>query len=176
MPLGSGCGKLWGGLFKGGAEVWACWSACLMGRQRSGFDQDTNHKDLHLGTLECVRRLLQWSLWWTLRENIARSLSSLIPDWRGLVFSIAVIFRSQWAWEWRLAPWQGSLGRAPGDPLTTTDSWASPDCSVSEAGPAAAPGRQSAGVIHTITTTMKKVNHAAIFFPFTQQETQANPR
>ena len=62
MPLGSGCGKLWGGLFKGGAEVWACWRACLMGTQRSGFDQDTNHKDLHLGTLEFMRRLLQWSL------------------------------------------------------------------------------------------------------------------
>lgn len=38
MPLGSRCGKLWGGVFKGGAEAWACgtehkrWteSGCLM--------------------------------------------------------------------------------------------------------------------------------------------------
>lgn len=55
------------------------------------------------------------------------------------------------------AAWLELLGRDLGDPHTTTDSWANLDCSVSEAGPAAATGRLPAGVINT-TTVKKKVN------------------
>lgn len=57
-----------------------------------------------------------------------------------------------WPSEWNAAQWLVSIGRGLGDPHTTTDSWASPDCSVSEAGPAAAPGHLPAGVINTSTT------------------------
>jgi len=49
----------------------------------------------------------------------------------------------------RGAPWLELPGRDLGDPHITTDSWENPDCSVSEAGPAAAPGRLPAGVINT---------------------------
>lgn len=69
----------------------------------------------------------------------------------------------------RSAPWPGSLGRDLGDPHTTTDSWASHDCSVSEAGPAAAPDRLPAGVINSCTA--KKVHQAALLTLLTPQDT-----
>lgn len=132
--------------------------------QWSGFDHDTIHEDLSLsrskglqedssGKSE-IKRL-------GFHENFSRSLSALIPDSRGLVPSAAEISCCRWASEWKLSPWLGSLGRGLGDPRTTTDSWASPDCNVSEAGPAAAPGRLPAGVINT-TTTAENVHHAAV--------------
>lgn len=76
------------------------------------------------------------------------SSSALIPDSRGLVLGAAEIACRWWSSEWERAPWLGSLGRDLGDRHTTTDSWASPDCSVSEAGHAAAPDRLPAGVIN----------------------------
>lgn len=63
------------------------------------------------------------------------TLSSLIPRRRGLVGG-------------KVSAWLGSRGKAPGDPHTTTDSWASPDCSVSGAGPVVVPGRRAEGVIN----------------------------
>lgn len=97
-------------------------------------------------------------------------LSALIPVSRGLCFQycrdilLLVVFRVG-----TIAPWLGSLGRDLGDPHITTDSWASPDCSVSGAGPAAAPGRLPARVINT--STAKKVHHAAVLALFMPQDT-----
>lgn len=64
MPLGSRCGKFWGGVVKGGAELWACgtghkhwtevdvwWFDLLLLQwemlwQWTGFDAGTIHRDL----------------------------------------------------------------------------------------------------------------------------------
>lgn len=58
--------------------------------------------------------------------------------------------------EWEITPWLELQGRDLGDPHTTTDSWANPDCSVSGAGHAAAAGRLPAGVINTTTAKKEK--------------------
>lgn len=92
MPLGSGCGKLWGGgeqkfepvgQHRSIEQEW-------MVSQWSGFDHDTIHEDLNLSRSECVcRRTLQLK-WVALHENFARSLSALIPDSRGLLRYLVV--------------------------------------------------------------------------------------
>lgn len=64
----------------------------------------------------------------------------------------------------RVAAWPGSAGRGLGDPRTTTDSWASPDCSVSAAGPAAAAGRQPARVIRSSSSCWKKSPLCSSFY------------
>lgn len=71
MPLGSRCGKLWGGVFKGGAEAWSLWdrtqelnrSACLMVPQWIGFDHDTIHEDLNLSRSKRSARGLLREVW-----------------------------------------------------------------------------------------------------------------
>lgn len=66
MPLGSGCGKLWGagggGVWKGGAEVWNCGDNTgaltkrgrLLVSQWSGSDRDTIHEALKLSRSKCA--------------------------------------------------------------------------------------------------------------------------
>lgn len=78
------------------------------------------------------------------------TLSSLILRRRGLVGG-------------KVLAWPGSRGKAPGDPRTTTDSWASPDCSVSGAAPAVAPGRRAEGVINATSASLA---FCVVFFFF----------
>lgn len=74
---------------------------------------------------------------------------------RSLISSTTDALSVWWALEWD-PTWLGSVERDPGDLRTTTDSWARPDCSVSGAGPAAAPDHLPGGVINTITTAATK--------------------
>lgn len=67
------------------------------------------------------------------------------------VFSAAQTFCYSWDLEWNVTSWLGSVEKDLGDPHTTTDSWASLDCSVSGAGPAVAPDRLPVGVMHSVT-------------------------
>lgn len=143
MPLGSDCGKLWGG--------WVCvQKSSLRGwdRTKRGGEQkvesflwwiqsgvDLSRATRTWGGCECltgqgvcgVNRV-------GLFEKFTCSLSELTPP-KGAVGL-------------RGTAWQGSPGRALEDPRTTTGSWVNPGCSAREAGPAAAPGRLPAGVIN----------------------------
>lgn len=112
MPLGSLCGKLWVGVFKGGAKVGACrtghgnltavdvwWCPSSSSSSQAGHVEQAwriwswrSPCRLNLSRRESVcQRILEVCDKAVLHENFGRTLSALIPHSGGRVFSAAGI-------------------------------------------------------------------------------------